>query len=250
MSSKTAADWYSPYGAWYYILQVLIYVFAAGLIADLVQVMNLNVTDTYFRELPGGKYFTLQFSSLQWTLLMLTNVKYMMPPIVMMAILFRRQWSCTVFWFILMSIVWFSSLFVFIGFARFYGQANAMQGDRDNFFNSPLWCCAPEVYSNPSNQCPNVGACTCPPPPQPCPHIPTNVAELRVNEDALGRFWVDFVFFLYHSFMVGFFLWVLAQPAIKKRMAAREKRQEDTDLFREKVQQMPAITTNKMTKGE
>ena len=104
MPTPPSRDWYTPSNSWYWIVQIVIYVFAAGLVADLVQVLNLSVLETYFRTLPGSALYTLKFSSLQWALLMLTTLKYVVPIVLLLAIVFRRQWNCSVFWFIVLQI--------------------------------------------------------------------------------------------------------------------------------------------------
>lgn len=225
-------DWYVSTNTWYWAMQIIIYVFAAGLVADLVQVMNLSVVqDTVFEAFPGGKYETLKFNSLQWALLMLTNFKYLMPVVALLAILFRRNYAWSVIWVIVIILLWAVSFFVVIGFGRMYATANG-QGQRTNFFTNELYCCAPDIFSNPGNKCPNVGPCACPSPPHPCPVIPTASSQLYARQDAVARFWVDFVYFLYHSFLVGYFVYRLAtMPTLRQwqHIAMSKKRDDDED---------------------
>lgn len=206
----------------WYLLQVAIYIFAAGIVADLVQVINLSVTDTYFRQLPGGTYYTLKYSSLQWALLLLTNVKLLMPVVALMAILFRKKRGCSIFWFTLVAAIWLISVVVVFGLGQLYSEANR-NGQRDNIFTDPLYCCAPEIFTEPANHCPNTGACTCPPPPMPCPPLPTTRADLHAWQDASARFWVDFVYMLYHTGLLIFFAIAFFYPSPGKRTNEAKK---------------------------
>lgn len=234
LNKKDPRDFYSPHQPWYYVIQVVVYVFAAGLIADLVQVMNLSVP----------------YGSLQWVLLMMTNFKFLMPVLVMFAVLFRSQKGCNIFWFILITIVWIISVFVVIGLGRYYGEANG-PGQLNNLFTSPLYCCAKEIYEVSSNDCPNTGACTCPLPPEPCPPLPTSVSELSARQDAAARFWVDFVYMLYHTAVVVFFIYVFFVPSRLKRRR-QPKVKADLDIQKKEVEEQVMKTTasSKMTKDE
>lgn len=196
-------DWYTTKNTWYYVVQIAAYIFAAGLIADLVQVMNLYVPEHNFQRV----------------MLTLTNVKYLMPVFIMAAVLFRRSFNWSVLWFSLIVSCWAIGAFVLFGWGIYYSSANK-KGAVGNVFNDPLWCCAPEVYSNAEHGCPNTEPCTCPTPPEPCPHIPTSVSELRVPRQWLARFWVDFLYLLYHSAVVAFFAWRLAGLARLKGSAS------------------------------
>lgn len=195
---KAYIDWYAPPNPWYFVVQVCIYVFAAGLIADLVQVMNLSVP------------YADRFKSLHWVLLMLSTVKYLMPIFVMLAILFRRQLGCSIFWFILILMVWVVSVFVVIGWGRYYGAANR-RGEKGNPFNSNLWCCVPEIYTIDAHECPNTNR-ACIPSPQGDGYttLPVTLGDLSVSRDYAARFWVDFVYMLYHTAIVAFFAWTLS----------------------------------------
>jgi len=227
MPTPPTRDWYTPSNRWYWIAQITIYVFAAGLVADLVQVLNLSVLETYFRTLPGSALYTLKFSSMQWALLMLTTLKYAVPIVLLLAIVFRRQWGCSVLWFIVACVLWLASVFVVIGLGKLYAESGSALGQRDNFFSDPLYCCAPEVYSNLANNCPNTGACACPADPLvPCPRIPMSVGELSPRQDAVARFWVDFVYMLYHSAALVFLAYQLAQwkwSSRSRRVAEEEE---------------------------
>lgn len=189
-------DYYGSDNPWYYVLQITQIIYCAGLLANIVLVMNTSVPDTVFKTLPGGTPYSLRYHSFQWAIFMLAAFKYLMSPFLSQMVLYRRSRGCSIFFFVFIFAIALIDFFVVMGLARFYSACNG-NGQVDNPCNSLVWCCAQEIWSISTNGCHNTGPCG--------PDYPTTQSELGANVNFVWYFAVSVVFLAFDLFYVGFF---------------------------------------------
>jgi len=231
------ADYYGSHNPWYYILQITIIIYGAGLIANIVLVMNTSVPNTAFKTLPGGPIHSLRYSSFQWTIFMLAGFKYFMYPAVNQMILYRRSRGCSIFWYAVIFSLVLINFFVVLGLARFYSSCNG-QGQIDNPCTSKVYCCAQEIWSVSTNNCINTQACTA--------GFPATQADLRPNVDFIWYFSVSVAFLAFDLFFVGFFGGVFHISPIPRAITKRQAMEEGLNSEKGVMNN----NNNKMTKGE
>jgi len=200
--SRDGTDLYESSNALYYFLQIVLWLYALGYVANLVLVMNTSVTHTYFKTLPGGALFTERYVTARWIFLMLALLRILVPICVLSMVLYRRSLGCLIGWLVVLVLLVIVDVLVLIALGTDYGGCNG-QNEFGNLCNAPLWCCVPEIYGNPANMCLNSVGCT--------PAVA--LEDLRPNTDFLWLFWVTFVFVVFDVvlLMVPVIIW-LGQP--------------------------------------
>jgi hypothetical protein len=242
-------DYYHTSSPWYYVLQISVLVYAAGLVANLVLVMNTSVIDTIFRTLPGGTPYSLKWHTFQWFIFMIANMKYFMPILMNQMILYRKSRGCSILWFVFLFIIVMFDLFVVLGLLRFYSACNG-QGQPDNPCNSLIYCCAQDIYTISTNACPNSS---------PCPDYPGLTRDqLGANVDFKWYLAVSIVFLAFDLIFVGFFGGVFYISPLA-RVKGKNNEEEDNDNGNLKSSSLLEMGLNyvqgksmsgKMTKGE
>ena len=204
-------DYFTPSSPWYYILQIGTPVYFAAFLASTVLLINADFPIDYARSSPPGQYFSLRYHDLQWVACMFYSMAFFVPFVVYALIAFRRSRGCYHVWSALLVILTLAEIFVVFALLPFYANANK-SGSRDNKFNSPLWCCRPEIYGNPANGCPNIAACS------------ITVTETPSNPDYVWIFWTAVLFWFADMFIVAFFSGVFTvQPYEYSRYAFEEE---------------------------
>jgi len=245
----TSSDYYQTSSPWYYILQVVMILYGIGAIAYLVILQNENVPNTYFRTLPGGTHFSLKYVSFQWVVLMLSAIKIIMYCIVNTMILYRSSRGCSVLWFIIIILIAFVDVITVVGLGQFYSRCNQV-GQLDNPCNDDRWCCAPEIYTVPTHNCPNTVACAAAP--------VASLSELTSNIDFRWLFWVNFVFMIADLFFAAFFAGMfgtgerIEESKHERTKSTRRGRGFIPEMEKAKIQAAVPIVhvASKMTKDE
>ena len=184
-------DLYENNAVLYYFLQVVMWIYILGAIAYLVLIANVDIRHTY--QLPNtmpGQLYSDRYSSMTWIFLMLSvignlSVAFLIP----MLVLWRKDRGCSILWMVFFVIFTLFSVFTVTVLGAQYGSCNK-QNQNGNICNDYYWCCAVEIYSNPSNLCPNTGPCL-------LPNQPSSVAELSSNVDFKWLFAVSIIFMLF-----------------------------------------------------
>lgn len=213
-------DIYDPSSAWYYAIQIILFVYGLGSVAFLVLIENANVVNTYTRAGVFGVLYSLRYVQLWWYALYFGCFKFLVFVFVCTMITFRKTWccgrrgGCVTIWSALLYAVIMLEIIAFGILSGYYASCNGLT-QVDNPCNDYRWCCAPEVYTNPANACDNSSPCTTP------GH--TVLSALAPNQDFVALFWVSFVFILFDLFfgILPFALWASGTSSTLTREAAQ-----------------------------
>lgn len=163
-TTKLGQDAYDNGSPIYYILQVLMVMYAAGYIASLVLIQNANVVHTFHKANINGVLYSNRFNSLYWFALMFSALRIFVIIFVCLSILFRKTTCCkctysfcSSMWLFLLVVVIAMDFLVLSILSNHYSKCNGLD-QLDNPCNDKKWCCASEIYSNPANLCGNTCA--------------------------------------------------------------------------------------------
>jgi hypothetical protein len=177
--------------------------------------LNVNVYHSYFDSEPPGTLVSDRYT-LEWWFFAVSVTRLLVPFTALLMLTRIRETLPR-----LIHIVTVAALFVFeIVWLLLQGIELADCNDAalpDNFCNDPLYCCAPDVYSEPSSRCLNAVGCT--------PHI-SSADALGVSSDFWIRLIVTCIFIALDLSYLTFIHCVGDQSALldlreKKRVANR-----------------------------
>jgi len=216
-------DYFVSTCKWYWIIEIFSPIYCLSLLAYAILLLNVNITDGYCAVYPCGTYFSLRYTSLQWISLAFTSMRFVMFIFFCGAVIYRRDFGCSVFWFILLLALVIMDVFSFISLTKFYVSCH---DGPYNICNDINYCCASEVYSVASNHCKNTG---------PCPvGFPTSIAQLRPNETFKWIYFTSLFYVLFEVLTIVFLASVNFSLNISVRLPTTTASQGET----------------KMTKGE
>lgn len=199
--SAEGVDLYESSSALYYFLQFAVWIYVLAYVAHMVLILNTSVTHTYFKTLPGGTLFSERYATARWIFLMLGALRILVPIAVLSIILYRLHTNCMLWWIFVLALLVITDTLVLISLGTDFGDCNG-QNQFGNLCNSvtPPWCCAPSIFGNPGNMCPNSAGCT--------PAV--TVADLAPNSNFLWLFYatVGFVVLDLILLLLPIGLWV------------------------------------------
>jgi hypothetical protein len=177
----------------------------AQVLYTAVLVNNTAFEHTYVKHPSNPGVLTSDRYTLEWWAYTVNSmVVVLFPMVVMMMIIYRKQYGCNVFWFLVFFLAFAAHTAGCVVLSVSYAQCNA-DGQANNQCNSKLWCCAPEIYSNPANDCANTLPCT----------PPVTLAELTPDVDFVWFYWTNIYFALFHIVFAGLVIsywWSDADP--------------------------------------
>ena len=185
---KEGEDRYEESTALFVILQIIVWLYVAGSIAYLVLIMNTTIRHTYLTPATmPGTLVSDRWNTFLWVFLFLSVVAHVgMPFVLDQLTLWRKSGGCSIFWAIFLILFVMISAIVVAVLGVYAGTCNG-QNQNGNICNDLQWCCAPEIYSNPANLCPNTGMCT----------PPKTLTELSSNVDFRWLLAVSIVFLVF-----------------------------------------------------
>lgn len=169
LGSTNGSKKYDPF--WEGLLFFLSVVVALGVVAYAAGVLlHVAVRHTYFDPASSmGVLVSDRYVTVTWWALAVSTLQLFVPALVYFVWIDRwlQKFGWVSLWVVLIGLAVVLQLSVVIKFGRDYANCNA-QGEFGNLCNDLLWCCVPEIYANPINQCPP-GPCTVAVPPVPIP---------------------------------------------------------------------------------
>jgi len=156
--TKGGKDLYEGESATYYLMNIILWVYALLVIFWVVLLLLANVPHTYFWNLlQPGTLLSLRYRSLLSVVLIVSALRFFTPIFVRALLRFKHSRECSWAWLVLIGIIALVDLFVFLFFATQFGGAN-QPGDYYNVCNDVVYCC---VYWMDTN-CHRTGPCTNP----------------------------------------------------------------------------------------
>lgn len=214
-------------GTWsfvvYFAVLVGIALYTAAFAAYAIQLLHLRVEHTY--QLPPGAPGVLRSRryGVTWVFRVFLAARYPFILFVALMLAWRKFTWCMVPWGVLAGLMWLGS----VGALMFLAKERVSCNGSHQAFNACsdlLYCCVAANYNDPSNGCPNTGACPFPIPSRPEIAGPTVLqSDLAPNPDFTFLLWstvgfaaVDLVLFVIAAAVV------LREPDWRKRMAQYE----------------------------
>lgn len=168
-----------------YVVTVLLY--------GAILVNNTAFEHTYVKHPSApGVLTSARYSLDWWAYSVMSMVVVVFPLVVMLWIIFRKQYGCNVLWFIIFLLAFIAHTGGCVVLSVSYAQCND-DGQANNPCNSKLWCCAPEIYTNVANDCANALPCT----------PPVTLGELTPDADFVWFYWTSIYFALFHIVFAG-----------------------------------------------
>jgi len=198
-------DTYNGTSVWYWVLHVMLVIYALGYLASLAISLNTVVPHTYFKANQNGVLYSDRYNSAYWLATFFSAFRLFVFLVLCSMILYRntrccgRYGGCTVFWIVLLVGLVLLELFNFTILTNFFVKCNGVD-QVDNPCNDLLWCCVPSVFANPSNLCSNTIACA--PLTGSGAPTPTSLDQLKPNTDFIWMFSVSTVFMVFDAFFL------------------------------------------------
>lgn len=204
---------------WFLWVLVIGYVIGVGVYIG-VFIQNTSMVYTWFANpgAPGSELVSFRgtFTDVAIRLTIFSHVLALM--IILCMVIYRGNYACSSLWFLLYVVTILMTIIGFGATLASYAHCNG-QNEYGNPCNDLKWCCAPEIYSNPANRCPNT---------LPCDPAVT-LGQLRANDDFLGLFWTNTILFI--VFQLGFLIVSVYTNRNEGRDENEEGPEEEEDAF-------------------
>ncbi len=204
-------DAYDIGSGWYYVFHVMLIIYGLGYIASLVLIQNVQVEHTFHKANVHGVLYSDRYVSAYWLAVFLMTFRPLIFVVVCSLLLYRnttccgnKATACSAFWVVLLVLFVLADLLSFAIMSSFWTKCNGL-GQAGNPCNSYKWCCAANIYSDPSNLCSITAACD--------PVV--TLSELQPNVDFVWLFSVSVAFAAFDVFflMVPIALWLSGSSA-------------------------------------
>lgn len=211
-------------GAWsYYVTNVLLFIYGAGIIASLALLQNAIVLHTNTLGNDYGPLYSDRFVTGWWWALFFGATRVFLFMCVCSLLLYRKssRW-CNILWMVPISIFIIFDVGALTILAGYLGACNGnVPGNFNNPCNALNWCCDPRIFSNPDNHCRPTSTC------------PTGQAQaletMRPNSDFLWLFSLSVV-------AVVFDLYFFALPMLTGLGVSARSLRSALDVARERLQ--------------
>lgn len=204
-SRKGESDTYNGTSPWYWVLHVMLVIYALGYLASLAISLNTVVPHTYFKANQNGVLYSDRYNSAYWLATFFSAFRLFVFLVLCSMLLYRntrccgQNGGCTVFWIMLLMGLVLLELFNFTILTNAFVKCNGVD-QVDNPCNDLMWCCVPEVYTNPTNLCSNTIACA--PLTGDGVPTPTSLSQLKPNTDFIWMFSVTVCFMAFDVFFL------------------------------------------------
>jgi hypothetical protein len=230
--------------AYYYVINVMLVLYAIGFVASLVLIQNAHVMHTHHKGNVNGPLYSNRFNSMFWVALVLCVCRLWTFLVVNSMILYRKTQccgnssgvsggGCTIFWSLLLVVCVVADYLVLAILGAHYRNCNGFD-QLDNPCNDYQWCCVEAVYVIGSNLCCNT--CT--------PFIPASA--LKPNPDFLWLFWTTVAFCV---FDLVFLLMPLGMWLTSSTAAAAAAAGGENDDFLDTKQPPPEAAAARLVKS-
>ncbi len=225
-------DYFVSSNAWYWVIQIISPIYYLALLAYTILLLDVVIPDTYCAVYPCGTYFSLRFHSLEWIGVSFTAIRVWLFPLFCFAVIWRRDFGCSVFWFIFFTICVLVDVFGFLTLSRLFASCNGLNQPY-NICNDVNYCCAAEIWTVSANGCKNTG---------PCPSgFPTVLSQMSSNPTFVWIWATSIPFVLLEVLALTFIAVMNFALSSGRRRKSKQQQQQETDQF---------SPSSKMTKGE
>lgn len=162
ISADGQHDSFETGAASYYVTNVLLFLYGAGVVASLVLLQNATVLHTNTLGNNYGPLYSDRFVTPWWWALCFSATRVIMFLCVCSMLLYRKTGGgcCTIIWMVPISFFILLDLGTLFMLSNYLGACNTnVPGNWNNPCNSYVYCCDARIYNNPNNNCRPTSAC-------------------------------------------------------------------------------------------